>query len=65
MIVKVHESKYKQCGQGGGGNPVTPHLSIEKILRKDNNVLIEKGKYWHNQFRKAFWPQIMRYVVTR
>ena len=54
MIVKVHESKYKQCGQGGGGNPVTPHLSIEKILRKDNYVLIEKGKYWHNQFRKAF-----------
>ena len=39
---------------GGGGSPLTPHLYIEKILRKDNYALVEKGKYWHNQFRKAF-----------
>ena len=45
---------------------VTPQFStkqnlLEKVFRKD--------KYWHNQFRKAFWyipwQQIMQYTVTR
>ena len=57
--LKVNKSRYKQCG-------VTPHFFIGQNLLKK---ILRKDKYWHNQFRKAFWwirwPQIMQYNVTR
>ena len=69
-ILKVNESRYKQC-------EVTPHISTRKnllknLLRKDKNwqnqlrkafsnllkKLLRKNKYWHNQLRKAFFSKI-------
>ena len=45
LIIKVNEPRYKQC-------EVTPHFSTGKISLK---IFFRKGKYWYNQFRKAFW----------
>ena len=52
----VVELQYKQCG-------VTPQFFtwenlLKKISRKDKcwrKLLLEKSKYWQNQFRKGFW----------
>ena len=43
----------KQCGE-----PHSFEIYWKKRLRTDEywqKILIEKGKYWHNQSRKAFW----------